>query len=352
MQSYPIEIGDQALIALTEWLARLSFSQLLVLADEHTHRHCYPWLQPHLPAHQVHIAPAGERHKTLATCIEIWQAMTDLALDRRTLVLNLGGGVMGDMGGFVAATYKRGIDFVQIPTTLLAMVDASVGGKLGIDFQGYKNHIGLYREPLGVYIYPPFLNTLPPEELRSGFAEVIKHHLIADKEAWPQLREQQDLSALPLEDLIRHSVAIKARIVAADPQERGLRKALNFGHTIGHALETARLASDQPLLHGEAIAVGMVAEAYLSQQHGLLSEIDLFDITQYLQRIYPFVRIDPQAFEHLTHLARNDKKNEGGNILCTLLHGIGGVQVNQVITADEVAASLTYYLGAQSLREI
>jgi 3-dehydroquinate synthase len=263
----------------------------------------------------------------------------------------LGGGVVGDMGGFVAATYKRGIDFVQIPTTLLAMVDASVGGKLGIDFQGYKNHIGLYREPLGVYIYPPFLDTLPPAELRSGLAEVIKHHLIADAAAWPDLRERRDLAALPLEALIRHSVDIKARIVAADPQEQGLRKALNFGHTIGHALETARLNSEKPLLHGEAIAVGMIAESYLSQQRGLLSEAQLLDVAQYLRQIYPSVGIAPEEYEHLTHLARNDKKNEGGRILCTLLNGIGGVAVNQTITGDDIAASLFYYLAAELPRD-
>lgn len=347
MPHYPISIGAQALTELADWLAVQSFSQLLVLDDAHTHLHCYPQLQPQLPAHQVFTVPAGEQHKHLSTCVAIWQAMTELALDRRALVLNLGGGVIGDMGGFVAATYKRGLDFVQVPTTLLAMVDASVGGKLGIDFQGYKNHVGLYREPLGVYIYPPFLATLPEAELRSGLAEVIKHHLIADAAAWPQLRDQADWRQLPLEDLIRHSVRIKADIVAADPQERGLRKALNFGHTIGHALETARLDGPQPLLHGEAIAVGMLAEAYLSQQRGLLTRQELAEVHAYLTRVYPPVNLAGDDLAHLAHLARNDKKNEGGRILCTLLDGIGGVAVNQAITPEEVVGGLRYY---QSMR--
>jgi 3-dehydroquinate synthase len=343
MPDYPIQIGDQALTQLTSWLEGASFSQLLVLDDTHTHQHCYPKLVPHLPAHAVHTVPAGEQHKHWQTCMDIWQAMTDLALDRKALVLNLGGGVMGDMGGFAAATYKRGLDFIQIPTTLLAMVDASVGGKLGIDFEGYKNHIGLYREPLGVYIFPPFLGTLPAEEVRSGLAEVIKHHLIADAAAWPQLRHQTDLHALALEPIIRHSVQIKADIVAADPQERGLRKALNFGHTIGHALETLRLASPHPLLHGEAIAVGMIAEAFLSQQRGLLSTEALADVTEYLRTIYPAVSLDEADIDPIIQLAYHDKKNEGGQILCTLLAGIGHAAVNQPIVPADIRAALRYY---------
>lgn len=345
MLPYPVVIGSQVLPQLAQWLREQSYSQILVLTDHHTQAACYLRLREHLPPHAVVTIEPGEQHKTLDTCQHLWQAMTERAMDRRGLLINLGGGVIGDMGGFVASTYKRGMDFVQVPTTLLAQVDASVGGKLGIDFMGYKNHIGLYGLPQGVYIDPAFLATLPPQELRSGFAEVIKHHLIADAEGWQRLRQYRDLARLPLGELIEHSVAIKTHIVLEDPQEKGLRKALNFGHTIGHALETARLSSEQPLLHGEAIAVGMIAEAYLSQQRGLLTLDELQQVESYLRGLYPPVSIPTQDFEPIYQLSRNDKKNFGGRILCTLLDGLGQAAVNQEISQAEIEASLRYYVG-------
>ena len=340
---YPIQIGHESLSQLSAWLETQNFSRLVVLSDDNTHQHCYPRLTGHLPKHDLILIHPGEKYKNLDTCIDLWAQMTDLALDRKALLINLGGGVIGDMGGFVASTYKRGMAFVQIPTTLLSQVDASVGSKLGIDFQGYKNHVGLYQDPLGVYIDPAFLTTLPKAELKSGFAEVIKHHLIADRAAWDQLRLQTEVEALPLEDLIRHSIEIKARIVQADQQEQGLRKALNFGHTIGHALETARLHGPSPLLHGEAIVVGMIAESYLSHQRGLLSLEELRQIEAYFSAIYPEVSIPSQEDEEIYRLSLNDKKNLGGKIMCTLLDGIGQAAVNQEIKQEDIYAALDYY---------
>lgn len=343
MIDYPIQIGPESLVQLQKLLQQKDFTKVLVIADENTVEHCYPILQPLLPLHYLCKIPAGEKHKNLGTCIFIWQQMTQAKLDRKSVILNLGGGVIGDMGGFAAGTYKRGISFIQIPTTLLSQVDASVGGKLGIDFQGFKNHIGLFREPEGVFIFPPFLKTLSQRELHSGFAEVIKHHLIGDAAAWKNLSQWTDLQSQDMAALIQHSVDFKARIVAEDPFEHGARKALNFGHTIGHAVETHYLESETPFLHGEAISVGMIAEAYLSHKRGLLSEGERDEIVLFFQRFYDFPPIPESVFGQLFQLARNDKKNQGDTILCTLLNGIGQFEINQAITETDIVEGLMFY---------
>lgn len=346
MHDYPIHIGADALQQLQAAISASAYSQYFVLADTHTYRDCYPLVQPFLPDHRVKVIQPGEIFKNLDTCTEIWQAMTEAKMDRKALVLNLGGGVIGDMGGFAAGTYKRGVDFIQVPTTLLSQVDASVGGKLGIDFQGYKNHIGLFREPSGVYIYPAFLQTLPFNELRSGFAEVIKHHLIADAGAWETLSAHAgDLTTFDFEALIRHSVAVKQRIVEQDPQEKGARKALNFGHTLGHAIESFFLKQrpEAPLLHGEAIAIGMIAEAYLSHLLGFLSLLELNAITALIKRYYPHTDIPENSFEEIYQHCLQDKKNQTGTILCTLLRGVGAFRINQPLNRELVVRGLLYY---------
>ncbi|MEL6675915.1 MAG: 3-dehydroquinate synthase [Bacteroidota bacterium] len=340
---YPIEIGTEVLRALADLLATRPYSQLLVLMDHHTEADCYPKLKPFLPAHEAYSIPPGEQAKHLGTCQMIWEKMTELAFDRNGVVLNLGGGVIGDMGGFVASTYKRGVDFIQIPTTLLSQVDASVGSKLGIDFQGYKNHIGLFNDPQAVIIYPDFLETLSDRELHSGFAEVLKHYLIADKEAWEEVCKGGALREMDLAEMIRRNVEIKSRIVAEDRLEREARKALNFGHTIGHAVESQMLESDAPLLHGEAIALGMVSEAFISKERGLISAEALAQITKVIRRYYPH-RVDATTpVEAIYDRALNDKKNSGGKILCTLLSGLGSYVVNQEIDASDIANGLLYY---------
>ncbi|MEL6133042.1 MAG: 3-dehydroquinate synthase [Bacteroidota bacterium] len=343
MRNYPIHIGADALTALQMFLEKAGYTQIMVIADTLTQKYCYPHIQKILPAHHIQTIEPGEAHKNLTTCTHLWQAMTTHRMDRRSLVINLGGGVIGDMGGFVASTFKRGIDFIQVPTTLLAQVDASVGGKLGIDFEGFKNHIGLFCEPQGVFIYPAFLETLPEAELRSGFAEVIKHHLIADGDGWNKLRKLTQPQAEEMETLIQHSIHVKEDIVRQDPQEKGLRKALNFGHTIGHAIEGDMLQMGTPMLHGEAVAIGMVGESWISYQRGTLSREELDAIGHYIHTLYPHQKIDLSRAKLLFDRARNDKKNVGNEVNCTLLSGIGNVLVNQAITAEEMTAAMQFW---------
>ena len=346
MLTYPVHIGADALTRLQEDLVQRPYSQVLVLVDENTGTHCYPLLAPLLPAHVRVEIPAGEIHKTLDTCTRVWRALTQQHFDRKSLVINLGGGVIGDMGGFIAGTYKRGISFVQVPTTLLSQVDASVGSKLGIDFEGFKNHIGLFLDPQAVYIWPDFLKTLPAREVVSGFAEVIKHHLIADREGWQQLVLAKSVEDMDFAALCRHSVEIKTRIVVSDPREAGARKSLNFGHTIGHAIESHFLNTpDLPqLLHGEAIAIGMIAEAFISWRKGLLAASELQAITGYIHPFFCPVHIPPTALAPILSLSLQDKKNRGGQVMCTLLDGIGGFRVDQLVDAAEMLEGIGYYL--------
>lgn len=330
--------------SLPAFLAATAPTQLAVLVDERTRRHCYPKVKPLLPRHTLITIKSGEAEKHLATCEQVWEALTTGAFDRHALLLNLGGGVIGDLGGFCAATYKRGIAFAQLPTTLLAQVDASVGGKLGIDFQGLKNHIGVFRVPDAVLIDPVFLQTLPERELRSGFAEIVKHCLIADAAKWQHIR-RRDLDRQDWPDLIAHSVAIKKAVTEADPTEQGLRKILNFGHTLGHAIETFFLETPQRLLHGEAIAVGMLAESYLSHRRGTLTAAELGQIEEFLVSVYGTVPLAKTDFDALIALTRQDKKNRGGQVRFALLDGIGRCAYDLAVTPAEMRRALAYCAG-------
>jgi 3-dehydroquinate synthase len=334
---------------ITESLPRLlqenAYSKIAVLVDENTKKHCYPQLKALLPKHTLILIRSGEENKHLATCEKVWKAMTDAAFDRHSLLLNLGGGVIGDMGGFCAATYKRGIAFFQLPTTLLSQVDASVGGKLGIDFQGFKNHIGVFQEPQAVLVDAQFLKTLPPVELRSGFAEIIKHCLIADAQKWEYIRKR-DFEKQNWSDLIAHSIAIKAEVVRQDPTEKGLRKILNFGHTIGHAVESFYLTQPKKkLLHGEAIAVGMIAEAYLSYQRKLISLESLEYIEEFVFSVFGKVKMQEADIDQIIPLTLQDKKNRDGKVKAVLLEGVGKAQFDVEINAKEMREALHYYMG-------
>ena len=328
---------------LSTYLKGKQYSDISVLVDENTERNCFPFISKIVPyAHLIQIK-SGEEQKTIATCEQIWQRMTDLRFDRKALIINLGGGVIGDMGGFCAATYKRGIDFIQIPTTLLSQVDASVGGKLGIDFNGFKNHIGVFKEPQAVFINTDFLKTLSPGELRSGFAEVIKHCLIADKIKWKEIQtkvlEEQDW-----DDLAEHSITIKTKVTQADPEEKGLRKILNFGHTIGHAIESYYLnITGKKLLHGEAIAIGMIAEAYISYKKKFISQKELEEIRNYIMSIYGKVEIFDFDLEKILPLTLQDKKNENKTIQCSLLEQVGKANYNIPVTIKEIREAIEYY---------
>lgn len=327
------------------------YSATAVLVDENTHRDCYPRIAEQLPAHTLIRIESGEERKNLHTCQQIWQQMTTARLDRKSLLLNLGGGVIGDMGGFCAATYQRGIDFIQLPTTLLAQVDASVGGKLGVDFQGLKNHIGLFVQPKLVWIDPAFLHTLPERELRSGFAEVIKHCLIADTDKWEEIRSKSLLKQ-DFSDLIRHSVGVKRSIVEADPLEGGKRKLLNFGHTLGHAVETFFMESGRHkrLLHGEAIAVGMLAESWLATQKQGLSQENLLQIRDYLKSIFGTVTIPPEDFDEILNYTLHDKKNERKQVRAALIGTkIGEAVFDVTLSREEMSAALRAYHDLMSV---
>lgn len=338
-----IHIGSSVLEQLSEFLLNKAFSKVVVLVDENTRYHCYPLLKPHLPEHDVILIKSGEEHKTLQTCEHIWQQMTDMHLDRWSVLVNLGGGVIGDMGGFCAAVFKRGLYFVQVPTTLLSQVDASVGGKTGIDFHGLKNHIGVYKEPLAVFIQPYFLKTLPHRQVKSGYAEIIKHWLIADANAFQEQRHI-GLFTEDWEELIRHSVAIKSEVVEKDPLEGGYRKVLNFGHTVGHAVESFLMGKEgRELLHGEAIAVGMLCESYLSVKKEFLSKDALDKIETFMISVYEKVGLTEDEIMNISLLALQDKKNTGATINCTLLDGIGKAVYDQPVTLQEIQESLRYY---------
>lgn len=344
----PVIFSSDIKQSLSEILAQLSFSRLVVLTDLNTQRHCLPIIEEILPTDTVFISvAAGEIHKNLDTCSLIWTRMTEEALDRKALMLNLGGGVIGDMGGFCASIYKRGIRFINCPTTLLSQVDASVGGKLGIDFNGLKNHLGVFNEPETVVIAPEFLKTLPQAELRSGYAEIIKHGLIRDK-AYFQKLHAQNWENQDWESLIRHSVGIKKAVVEADPKENGLRKILNFGHTIGHAFESYFLDTKNHLLHGEAIALGMIAEGFLSFEKVGFSFEEFEELSRFLLQVYGKVDFSLHELDPILDLCTQDKKNEGSVILFSLLESIGNCTYNIPVTREEIKHAIQYYHQIQA----
>ena len=347
MKTPPV-IGSQALPALADFIQQNAPSRIFVLADGNTARDCYPLLLPHLPAHELLTIEAGEEYKTLATCTQVWEWLTRQQADRHALLLCLGGGVVTDLGGFCAATYKRGIACAVLPTTLLAQVDAGVGGKTGVDFQGFKNHIGVFQEPVGVFIDPEFLATLPPRELRSGYAEIIKHALIADAAAFAQLRGLDVAAVADWAPIIQHSVALKEQIVAQDPLESGPRKLLNFGHTVGHALESYLLTqAGREVRHGEAVAAGLICESWLSVQRGLLTEAALAEVQAVVSAAFEKITFITFETEAIAAYAVQDKKNRGDVINCTLLHGLGHGIFDQPVTLADIAASLQYYSHAE-----
>ena len=337
-------IGSEALPNLADMLAKPAVGQVFVLVDANTALQCLPLVEKALPrGSRVVEMPAGEEYKTLDTCETLWTELTEHRADRYAVVVNLGGGVVTDLGGFAAAVYKRGIRFVHVPTTLLAQVDASVGGKTGVDFLGFKNQLGVFQEPAAVFIEPRFLQTLDPRQLKSGYAEIVKHWLIADADAFSRNR----YIGILVDDwtpLIRESVALKQRIVEQDPWESGLRKLLNFGHTIGHALESYLLQQPgREILHGEAVAAGMVCEAWLSHHKGLLSIEELDKIETFLFSVFEKVHFVTLETEAIADYARQDKKNTGATINCTLLEGIGRGVYDQAVTLGEIAEALRYY---------
>jgi 3-dehydroquinate synthase len=336
---------EDSLTQLVNFIKEGKYSRSFVLTDENTAVHCLPLLQQYLgEADNFDIIEinAGEESKNLDFCIGVWKMLIDFGADRKALMINLGGGVVTDLGGFVASTYKRGIDFVQVPTTLLSQVDASVGGKTGVDLDSIKNIIGTFTQPKAVFMVADFFKTLPERQILSGLAEMLKHGLICDVAYWDKLKTS-DLS-LPSIELVHRSVEIKNEVVIEDPHEKGIRKALNFGHTVGHAVETYSMLNDSnPLTHGEAIAVGMVCEAWLSNKKAGLPDGQLAEIAQVLTKLYPKHSIAGDCYPALFQLMQKDKKNQNGQINCTLLTSIGQYSIDNICTEQELCDSLRYY---------
>ena len=304
------------------------YSKVAILVDNNTKKDCLPKI-PQLDSSIIIEIKSGEEHKNINTCKFIWKQLTSHHFDRNSLLINLGGGVIGDMGGFAAATYKRGIDFIQVPTTLLAMVDASVGGKLGVDFNGLKNQVGLFSNPKSVIINPEFLQTLPDNELKSGFAEVVKYALISDNNLWKELNSTA-FDKLNWETIILTSIQIKNNIILSDPFEKGNRKKLNFGHTFGHAIESYYLQKGTPILHGEAVLMGILLEVEIS----VFSQQQNNEIKNYILSNFslPFT---PKKSDLLPFLM-NDKKNKVGKINFSLLTKIGTCSVDNLFSANEL----------------
>ena len=319
-------------------------SKVILLADHPTEEFCLPLLRESKVRIDATIVIAdGEKHKSLATCEKIWQRMFDLKTDRKSLLINLGGGVIGDMGGFCASTYMRGIPFIQVPTTLLSQVDASIGGKLGVDFYGLKNSIGLFNDPIAVLADPVFLKTLPPKELRSGFAEVIKHSLIRDLSLWNMITSVTDWSGQDWQEVVYQSLVVKQKVVEQDPFENSIRKILNFGHTIGHAIESVMIDIERPVLHGEAVAAGMITESFLSHQLGKLTSGELDTITNYLITVYGTLPLKDLEFDKLLRKMSHDKKNQGASINFTFIDTIGTSSINHTASREQIKESLDYY---------
>ncbi|MFS4473026.1 3-dehydroquinate synthase [Chryseobacterium sp. T20] len=331
---------------LNEFLHEKTFSKIFILVDENTHEYCLPVLLGNMETDlgfEILEIEAGEEMKNIQTANQLWEILTEMQADRKALVINLGGGVITDMGGFVASTYKRGIQFINIPTTLLSMCDASIGGKTGIDLMHYKNMVGTFAFPEQIFIFPKFLETLPFKELRSGFAEMLKHGLIADKNHWDQLTQIRKLEVEMVVPHIQTSMNIKQNVVDQDFHEQNIRKTLNFGHTIGHAVESLCLQQENPILHGEAVAMGMIAEAHLAYLENLISEEDSKIIIENIQRYYPYLDISDFKDEDITALLLNDKKNTDSKINFSLLSGIGSCIYDHQCSQENILESLSFY---------
>ncbi len=344
--SYEVHFNENAFNSLNAHLAIKAYSIVFILVDENTHELCLPQFMAEINGeYQFEIIEieSGEINKNIETCVGVWEALSELGADRKSILINLGGGVLTDLGGFVASTFKRGIDFINVPTTLLSMVDASVGGKTGVDLGSLKNQIGVINQPVMVLVVPDFLDSLDNRQVRSGFAEMLKHGLIQDKLYWEALKQAESL-----EDMKKHilsSIQIKNNVVIQDPTEQNIRKILNYGHTLGHAIESYFLENDskETLLHGEAIAIGMILEGYLSNKLTNLPLATLEDIkTTFLNR-YEKVEFLEEDFDNILKLMKYDKKNSHGKVNFVLLKEIGNPVFDIEIPTELFAEAFAYY---------
>lgn len=345
--TYPIHFNEKAYKELALFIEQSTYSSVFILVDNNTLTYCYPRFmqnfQVNIPIEVIQI-DAGEIHKNMETCVGVWDAMTALGADRKSLLITLGGGVITDLGGFVASTFKRGIDFINIPTTLLSMVDASVGGKTGVDLGVLKNQIGVFANPEMVLIDPDYLQTLSAREIRSGTAEVIKYGMTHDIKLFNEIKDNPEVN---LVDLIHRSIEIKNEVVIEDPKEKGVRKVLNWGHTMGHAVESYFLESKhkENLTHGEAIAIGMACEAYISHKILGFSEEKVTEIKKAIIAIYGKVEILPEDIAPIMDLLKHDKKNEAGIIKFVLLKDYEDFVINAEASTELIQESITFYMS-------
>ncbi|MEO5789167.1 MAG: 3-dehydroquinate synthase [Gelidibacter sp.] len=346
--SYAVHFNTTGYEELNNYLKDNRFSKIFIIVDNNTHVHCLPHfmskLETDLDCEIIEIE-AGEANKNIDTCVGVWNALSELGADRKSLIINVGGGVVTDLGGFVACTFKRGLKYINVPTSLLAMVDASVGGKTGVDLGALKNQVGVISSGDMVLVDTSFLDTLPQNHLKSGLAEMLKHGLIYDPLYWSKFLDLNNLSLRDLDDLIHESVEIKKTIVTEDPFEHGLRKTLNFGHTLGHAIESYFLSETdkQELLHGEAIAIGMIMETYISAELLDFPKNEMETIKQTFLKIFNKVSIEASDHDAIIDLLKYDKKNEHGNINFVLLEKIGVPKIDCLVENELLIKAFEYY---------
>ena len=331
---------------LAKAIAECEHDRIFVLVDETTNKLCWSLVKDYLCLKdaQTIVIGATDRRKNLDTLVHVWESLQQGKATRHSLLINLGGGMVTDLGGFAASTYKRGINFINVPTTLLAMVDASVGGKTGINFGGLKNEIGVFNDAEFVLLDTNWLRTLDEENIRSGYAEMLKHGLIADDTMWAELINfnlaQPNLRQLA--SMLNKSVRIKERIVAEDPHEKGIRKALNLGHTFGHAFESWAMKR-QPVLHGYAVAFGLIAELYLATTQTDFPTERMRQTVNFIRAYYGSLPITCNDYPELIELMHHDKKNRGNEINVTLLGGIGDIRIDQTITEEDIKEALDFF---------
>ena len=348
MEKQKIIISKDLCQSLTQAIDEVKHDLLFVLCDETTERLCLPVISDFecMRGAQLITIPATDTHKTLESLSHVWSELQRMGATRHSLMVNLGGGMVTDLGGFAASTFKRGIPYINIPTTLLSMVDASVGGKTGINFGGLKNEIGVFNNARSVILDTTFLRTMDHENICSGYAEMLKHGLINNEQMWAELLNfSLELNVESLEMLgrmVAESVAVKQRIVTEDPTEQGIRKALNLGHTAGHAFESLALER-KPVLHGYAVAWGMIVELYLCCVKTNFPQDKMRQTVAFIKENYGRMAITCDDYPHLIELMHHDKKNQGNSINFTLLGGIGDIRINQTATEEEIKDALDFY---------
>jgi len=353
MNPQKVIIAEDLEQSMAEAVRQCAHDRLFILADETTERLCVPLVAGFscLQGAKTIVIGPTDANKTLDSLSHVWEELGQGGATRHTLLINIGGGMVTDLGGFAASTFKRGINYINIPTTLLSMVDASVGGKTGINFRGLKNEIGVFNNAASVILDTQFLRTMDAANICSGYAEMLKHGLISDERMWAELiafdLEQPDFKAL--QRMVAESVAVKQRIVTEDPTEQGIRKALNLGHTAGHAFESLALRKsvvgdlDEPLLHGYAVAYGLVAELYLSCVKTGFPTERMHQTVNFIKAHYGKMAITCEEYPTLLELMTHDKKNVAGTINFTLLGGIGDIRINQTATKQEIYDALDFY---------